>query len=217
MGAVPSPAGRPAGRLERIDPAFITQDQLAGLLREALGRLEQAGPWDGPAPFHSAHSEAVEGRPGRSSTQEMDAFAKRREMMAEADKLGALIDGARRVDFTPDMRRDLTAIRDIRDGLRNEPARDLDGALSRLAEKCTNDQLRIMQMRDKPAASATEALQRRRTTERIASRNLQSIDDARRLIQAQPGIPSMQRISMAAKLKPLEKAMGQFAGKTVGK
>lgn len=202
--------------LERIDPTNVTQAQLADLLQAAHSRLREAGAWDGVEPFRSAYREAVEGRPARNFGPELDAFAKRRAMIEEADKIKALIDGAGRVDFTPEMRRELAAIRELRDELRKTPSRDLAGAVSRLVEKTTADQLRIEKLTDKPPASATEALEQRRAKERIATRSLRSIEEAKRVVQAQPGVPPMARMTMTRQLDNAARVMANYAGRGRG-
>lgn len=210
VGAVSGGAG---AALTRIDPADLNQEQLAGLLRAAHERLLAAGAWDDSAPFHSAHREAVEGRPRLRRTVELDAFAKRLSMIEEVDKLKAVIDGPRRVDFTPAMRSDLAALRELRTSLQDSPARDLPGAVSRLLEKVTRDQLRIEEMRDKRPASAVAVLEQRRTAERLAKANMRSINEATRIVQAQKNVPPMTRAALTKNLQTAAKAMGLYAGK----
>ncbi len=203
--------------LSRIDPATMTQAQLSELLQHAHRRLVEAGAWDDPTPFYSAHREAVDGRPGRNVAYELDAFGKRRAMIEEADKIKAVIDGASRLDFTPDMRRDLAAIRDLRDDLRQAPARDPGEVVSRLMEKVTQDQLRIEQLRDGARESPVEMLKQRRQTERMAERNLRSLDEAKRVIQESRNLAPMQRIKLLGQVKEAGRAMERYSGRGLGR
>lgn len=212
-------SGEGSGR--RIEPVAakgdrLTQEQLATLLDRVHSRLVEAGRWDDPTPYRSGHREFYQGDDGKPRAPVLDAFAKRRAMLQDIDQLKPEVDAAH-VNFTPDMRRQLAAIRDMRDGIKNAPAKDMESVVNRLAEKLTNDQLRIEKQRDTPATSAVEALERRRQSERVATRNLQSTDDARREVQKAAGLMPMQRIALADRIKSMAKAMEIYSGKSLGK
>lgn len=210
-----------SGQGGRIEPVAkpgdrLTQEQLATLLDRVHSRLIEAGPWDDPTPFRSAHRAFYEGDDGREKSPVLDAFAKRRDMLLEIDKLKPEIDAAR-INFTPEMRRQLAAIREMREGIQSDPVRDMASLINRLAEKVTNDQLRIERQSDKPATSATELLQRRRLAERTATKSLQSIDDARREVQKDTSLKPMQRLALADRLKVMSKAIEIYSGKGLGR
>lgn len=220
LGAGEGRQGESRGEGQRIEPMAapgdrLNQEQFAVLLDRVHTRLVEAGPWDDPTPFRSGHREFFEGDSGKARAPAMDAFAKQRNMLQEIDRLKPAIDAAH-INFTPGMRRQLAAIRELRYDIEHAPAKDIAEVVGRLAQKVTDDQMRILAQDDKPAATATEALQRRRQTTRTADRNLQSVEAARQQVKKQPGLEPAQRNALADRLKVMAKAMAIYSGKSRG-
>lgn len=198
-----------------MNPAAMDQKQLAGFITLAKERLEQAGPWDDLRPFRSAFAEAINGKPA-PDREAVDAFAKRRAMLKELEHVRDVVDAAQQ-PFTEDMRKALAELRALGEATKNAPARDIEGAISRLAQVVTDAQLRIEKMRDVPTKSATEALQRRRDVERIAGRNMQSVTEATKAVREHPSLTPVQRRALLERLRPMEKAMSLYVGKGMGR
>lgn len=210
--------GQGSSQGQRIAPVAapgdrLTADQLGDLIARVHARLVEAGRWDDPTPYRSGLREFYQGDDGRRAPPlALDAFAKRREMLADIDRLRPEVDAAH-VNFTPEMRRQLAAVRAMRADIAQTPARDLDGVFNRLTEKIANDQLRIEARSDKPATSAVEMLERRRSAERIANRNLQSVADAKRELETSTTAKPMQKFALYDRLKSMTQAMERYSGK----
>lgn len=221
QGREGSSQGREEGRgaADRLTPIAargdrLNQEQLGALLDRVHARLLEAGAWDDPAPYRSGLREFYEGSDGRTPAPTLDAFAKQRAMLADIDQLKPEVDAAH-LNFTPAMRRQLAAIRDLRHDI-EAPARDVADVVGRLAQAVTDKQLKIMRDADKPAPTATAMLQRRRQTERTAENSLKSIDAARKAVE-RAKLPTPQARALVERLKVAAKAMEIYSGKERGR